>query len=153
MSTACIAALVTAYYVLPWSVDGVGSVVVRTTLSIVILVAATALAVPYVFHSTSPVLRAFEALAVVVGLAIVSFASVYLLMSSSSPTAFSEPLGRTDALYFSMTTATTIGYGDISARSEAARIVVMVHMVTNVVVLGVAVKVITLAARRRIGER
>lgn len=153
MSTVCVAALVTVYYVLPWNDDRVGSVVVRTALSVVILIAATVLAVPYVFRSTSPVLRAFEAIAFVVGLAIVSFASVYLLMSTTSPTAFSEPLGRTDALYFSMTTATTIGYGDISAKSEAARIVVMVHMVTNVVVIGVAAKVIAHAARRRIGER
>lgn len=152
MSAAYVAVLVSSYYVLPRSADGVGSVAIRIALSVALLVIAVGVAVPYVLRSEAPILRAFEALAFVVGLSIVSFASAYLLMSAGSPSSFSEPLGHTDALYFSMTTSTTIGYGDISAKSEAARIVVMVHMVTNVVVLGVAAKLITGAARRRIGS-
>ena len=85
-----------------------------------------------------------------VALAVVTFASVYLLMSTRDASAFSEPLGRVDALYFSLTTATTVGFGDISARSSQARVVVMLHMVVNVVVIGVAARVLLSAAQRRI---
>ena len=95
-------------------------------------------------------LTVFQALATVVGFALVTFASVYLLMSIDQEQAFSEPLGRTDALYFSITTATTVGYGDISAKTEAARIVVMIQMVINVVVIGIAARAMLQVARNRV---
>ena len=56
-----------------------------------------------------------------------------------------------DSFYFAVVTATTVGFGDISAKSEPARIAVMAQMVTNVVVLGVAARVLVHAARRRSG--
>ena len=37
---------------------------------------------------------------------------------------FSEPLTRTDALYFTVTVFSTVGFGDITAKTEAARLVV-----------------------------
>lgn len=150
---AWVAAIVTAYYVLPWSGGGTGSVVVRVVLAVSLVIVVTVVAVPSVRRDPFPVMRALQLLAVVVSLAVVSFASVYLLMSANRPDAFSEPLGRTDALYFSLTTVTTVGYGDINAKSEAARIVVMIHMVTNVVVVGAAARAIINAAQRRVGDR
>jgi hypothetical protein len=145
--------MVTAYYVLPWDGGAAASVAARVLGSLVTLVTVAVLAVRYVLQSTSPVTRAIEALAVVVGFAILSFASIYLLISSNDPAAFTEPLGRTDALYFSMTTVSTVGYGDISAKTEGARIVVMLHMLTNVVVVSVAARALLHTARRRAGTR
>lgn len=148
-SIAWVAGIVTAYYVLPWN-GGVGATVaVRVVLALALLVVVSITAVSSVLKDPYPVLRAFRALAVVVALAIVSFASIYLLVSSNDPAAFSELLGSTDALYFSLTTTTTVGYGDISAKSEAARIVVMIQMVANVLVVGVTARVLFHAARQR----
>lgn len=148
-----VAAIITAYYVLPLEGGAVSSVALRVVLALVLVVGVSVAAVPSVRNHRFPVLRAVQLLAVVVALAIVAFASVYLLMSSNRPMAFSEPLGHTDALYFSLTTASTVGYGDIHAKSEAARIVVMIHMVTNVAVIGVVARVIAHAARQRVEER
>ncbi|MFM9500239.1 potassium channel family protein, partial [Streptomyces galilaeus] len=37
---------------------------------------------------------------------------------------FSEAISRTDVLYFTMTVFSTVGFGDISPRSETARLLV-----------------------------
>ncbi len=97
-----------------------------------------------------PQLRAVEALAVTVTVIVVTFAASYLNLSLHDPDAFSEHLGRTSALYFTMTTLATIGYGDIHPVSEHARIGVMVQIVANVVVLGAAARLIIAMARHRV---
>jgi hypothetical protein len=57
-------------------------------------------------------------------------------------------MNRTGALYFTMTTLATVGFGDIYARTDASRIVVMIQMVFNVAVIGASAKLILGAARR-----
>lgn len=146
---AWVAGIVTAYYIVPWNGGGATTVAFRIVLALALLIVVSVTAVPSVLKDPYPVLRAFRALAVVVALAIVSFASIYLLVSSNDSAAFTELLGSTDALYFSVTTTTTVGYGDISAKSEVARIVVMIQMVANVVVVGVTARVLFHAARQR----
>jgi len=149
ISVSLITVMVAAYYLLPWNGHGARALLFRMGFGLVLLVVATILSIKNVLRSQYPILRAFEALGLVVGFAVVSFASLYVFISSRSVTSFSEVLGKTDGLYFSLTTATTIGYGDITAQTEGARIVVMIQMVVNVVVVGVAARAIIAAARRR----
>jgi voltage-gated potassium channel len=56
---------------------------------------------------------------------------------------------KTDALYFALTTLTTVGYGDIHAAGQLARGVVMAQLVFNVVVITTAASVLS----RQIGAR
>ena len=63
----------------------------------------------------------FVAQAILVVLTILAFASIYLIMSNSDETAFSEQLGHTSALYFSMTTATTMTGKNTLVSANAAR--------------------------------
>ena len=49
------------------------------------------------------------------------------------------PVSRTDAMYFSSTVFSTVGLGDITAKSEAARLVVTVQMWLDLVFLGFGV--------------
>lgn len=153
VGVAVVVLVVTAYYLIPWTGADGGTVAFRLALGLLLLLAAVVVSFRLVVGAHYPMLRAVELLGLVVSLAVVTFASAYVVMSGYDPAAFSEPLGRTDGLYFSLTTSTTIGYGDINAVSEAARIVVMVHMVTNVAVLGIFAKVIVNAARRRVDAR
>lgn len=153
IATVTVAAIVTMYYVAPWEGGRSDAVVVRLVVTVIVLVAVSAVSIPAITRAPYPTLRAVQLLAVIVVLAIASFATIYLLLSGKDASAFSEPLSRTDALYFSLTTATTIGYGDIHAATEPARIAVMFQMVTNVVVVGVAARVILHVARRQADER
>ena len=144
--------IVVAYYTLPTAWDG-ATAALRVAIAVAILTVVLAVSVRIVKQSEYPMLRALQTLTVGVAFAIVSFASAYLILSSDDAAAFTESLGRTDALYFSMTTATTVGFGDVSPKSEAARIVVMLHMVVNVVVIGGAARLLFNVARRRAEPR
>jgi hypothetical protein len=99
-----------------------------------------------------PEIRAFEVLASSSVLMVVLFASLYLSLSNDDPGAFSESLNHTGALYFTLTTLTTVGFGDIAAHTDAVRVAVMVQMVANFVVLGAFIKIITGVARKRIAD-
>ncbi len=54
----------------------------------------------------------------------VGYGAAYRAMSEAEPYSFSEPLSAIDAVYFSLTTLTTTGYGDIVAHTEDARLLV-----------------------------
>ena len=93
-------------------------------------------------------------LAFAVPLFLLLFAAGYSLMSSAAPEAFTEPLSKTDALYFTVTVFATVGFGDIAPITEQARVVVTVQMVADLLVLGVLLQAIVGAvklgrARRR----
>jgi hypothetical protein len=73
------------------------------------------------------------------------FASSYWAQSIHDPLSFSEPLTKLDATYFTLTTFTTTGYGDIAAKSQAARALVVGQMCFGFIVLSI---VIALAVSR-----
>jgi len=68
-------------------------------------------------------------------------------MSIQTPLAFSEDLDRVDALHFTMTVFATVGFGDVVPVTRAARAVVTVQMVANLVVLGLVLRLVTRAVR------
>lgn len=141
--------LLTAYYVIPFGPEDDRSIVIAGMIGGVIVLLVVAMQIWGVARADYPLLRAFEGLALVVPLVILLFAVTYLTLSASNASAFTEQLGHTGALYFAITTSATVGFGDIAARSDAARIAVMVQMVATVAVLGVIVKAILGSARRR----
>ncbi len=145
------AALLVAYYLRPDTFAVRLGLIVRVVLLAALLAGVLIAGVQAIGHSAYPWLRAAELLALVVTLLVVSFATVYVVMSERSPRAFSEVMNRTGALYFTMTNLATVGYGDIHARTDPARIVVMAQMVFNVAVVGAAVKLIVSVTRRRVG--
>ena len=79
---------------------------------------------------------------------LVLFAWIYLTMSTSSPAAFGAQLNRTSALYFTITVFSTVGFGDITPKTDPARIVAMVQMLSDLAVLAVVVRLILGAATR-----
>jgi voltage-gated potassium channel len=99
-------------------------------------------------RSKHPGIRAIEAVALTIPLFLLLFASTYFLMSAHGPGAFSqEDLTRTDALYLAVTIFSTVGFGDISATSQAARLVVTSQMILDLLVLGIVINAFVHAAR------
>jgi len=95
-----------------------------------------------IMHSRFPRLRAIGALAITIPMFLVLFATVYYLIAQNYRDSFTEPLSRVDSLYFTVTVFSTVGFGDIAPKLEAARIIVMVQMIGDLTLLGVIGKVL-----------
>ncbi|MET8408438.1 ion channel [Streptomyces sp. NPDC005195] len=147
------AGLVTAYYLLPldgYSARGT-SVLLLSGLLAVVLVFVWELRT--IIRSPHPRLKAVEALAATLVLFLVLFASAYYLLDRSAPGSFTEPLSRTDALYFTLTTFSTVGFGDIAARSETGRVMTMLQMAGGLVLVGFAARVLASAVQAGLRHR
>jgi hypothetical protein len=72
-------------------------------------------------------------------------------MARLSAANFSAPLDRTNALYFTVTVFSTVGFGDITATTHTARLVVTAQMVADLVIIGIAIQVIVGAVKRQRG--
>lgn len=98
-----------------------------------------------ILRSTRPRLRAVRALLVGVPMFLVVFAAIYVVVGTAQEGAFTEPLSRTDALYFAVTVFSTVGFGDIAGRSELARILVTTQMVIGLLIVGVIARLVVTA--------
>jgi voltage-gated potassium channel len=141
-------ALVIIYYALPLDRYSTGVAVTTLVIGLVLLVGLTAFQVRAIVRSPFPGLRALEALATSVPLFLLLFASTYVVMAKISAGNFSQPLTHTDSLYFTVTVFATVGFGDITAKTEAARLVVTGQMITDLIIIGLGVRVIVGAVRR-----
>lgn len=106
-----------------------------------------------IVRSPYPRLAAITALAVSVPLFVLSFSTVYYLMAHTASNSFTEAMTRLDALYFTVTVLSTVGFGDIAARSEVARAVTTVQMVGDLVLVGLVIRVLLNAVQIGLASR
>jgi voltage-gated potassium channel len=142
------AALVAVYYLLPLDTGTMWVAVTMLVIGLVALLGLVAFQVRWVLRSPFPALRGVEALAVSIPLFLLLFAATYVVLATLSAGNFTQPLSRTDALYFTVTVFSTVGFGDITAKSETARLVVTGQMVADLVIIGLAIKVLVGAVKR-----
>jgi hypothetical protein len=121
---------------------------VRLLIGLLVFAGLTVWQVRAIIGARYPGLRAAEALGVIIPLYLLLFASTYFVMERASAANFTEPLTRTDALYFSVTVFATVGFGDIAAKSETARVVLIVQMLADLALLGAGARVLLGAVRR-----
>jgi hypothetical protein len=140
--------LVVIYYLLPLDRTSIGVAVGMLAFGLVALVGLVAFQVRSIIKAKYPALRAVGALATSVPLFLLLFAGTYFVMGGVSEANFNEPLTRTDALYFTVTVFATVGFGDIVATTEGARVVVMGQMIAGIVTIGLGARVIVDAVQR-----
>ncbi len=119
----------------------------RLAVGCLVFLVIVAWQVHRILKADLPGLKAIEGLAVAVPLFLYLFASIYLSLSHTSSSAFSEPLDHTGALYFAITVFATVGFGDITPRTDMARVLVSLQMLIDLVLLGALVRVIVGAAK------
>ena len=146
-ATGSTVALVVIYYLLPLNHSSTWAAITILVIGLVLFIGLVAFQVRSIVRSRFPALRAIEALATSIPLFLLLFASVYVVMATISASNFSEPLTHTDALYFTVTVFSTVGFGDITARTDGARVVVTIQMIMDLVIIGVAIQAIVGAAR------
>ncbi len=133
--------LVALYYLLPLNYLADVPLAVILVVGLLLLLTVAAWQLRQVIDARYPAVRASEALATTVPLFLLLFASAYFVMARASPGNFStHPLTRTDSLYFTVTTFSTVGYGDITATSQAARLVVTAQMMLDLLALGLGIR-------------
>lgn len=146
-----IIALVVLYFVLPsgskigvagWGVTfGVGLVV----LSAVILIVANRMLKRGVAAKAMGMLC-------VLTVAVLFFARVDYLLALQ-PGEFAELHTKIDALYFTVSTLATVGFGDVHATGQAARAAVTVQMVFNLVFIGIGITLVSGLLKHRVRSR
>jgi len=133
--------LFVAYYLLP--LDKPESFGLLLLVGGLVLVAAVvAWQVRAIQNSPFPRLRGFQTLISGIPLLLVVFAAVYYLTGQSQADSFTQPMDKIAAMYFTVTVFSTVGFGDITAKSDLARTLVTVQMLVNLVVIGLVAKVI-----------
>lgn len=140
--------LVAIYYLLPLDHSARWLAITMLAIGLAALIGLLAFQVRSIIASPFPGLRALEALATSVPLFLLLFASTYVVMAAISAGSFSQPMTRTNALYFTVTVFATVGFGDITAKTEAARLLVTAQMIIDLVILGFGARVILGAVSR-----
>jgi len=151
--TAVTVSLLLVYFLLPFERDTSATGLVLLVVGVIGLGASVVHQVRQILSSPTPQLRAIQGLATFVPLFIVVFSLVYVAMSIADPASFSQPITRVTGLYFTVTVLATVGFGDVTAVSDTARIVVTIQMLLDILLVGILAKVIIGASRIGVQRR
>ena len=133
--------LFVAYYLLPLNKpESYGLLLLVGGLVLIAVVVAWH--VRAIQNSPFPRLRGFQTLISGIPLLLVVFAAVFYLTGQAQPDSFTEPMDKIGAMYFTVTVFSTVGFGDITAKTDLARTLVTIQMLFNLVVIGLVAKVI-----------
>ncbi|MFG3040481.1 MULTISPECIES: potassium channel family protein [unclassified Streptomyces] len=135
-----LAAVLAAYYLLPLDSSFSAGTVAVLVVGVLLVALLIAWQVRTIMRASRPGLKAVAAVATALPFFVALFAATYFLLARSEPASFTEPMSRTDSLYFTMTVFSTVGFGDISPRTEVARLLTTGQMTANFLLIGVAAR-------------
>lgn len=144
--------MLAVYFAVPIASNPRGSILVRMAVGLAFFIAVLVYEIRAVIKSPRAILRAADALALVIPIFIVVFAWSYLTMARSDPGTFTQPLDRITALYLTVTIFSTVGFGDITPTTDPGRVAVMVQMVCDLAFVAVVIRLILEAARGTLGS-
>ncbi len=150
--------LLFALYATVPAVDRTGlGTLARLLAGLIVFAAVLGWQVLKIMGAEHPELRAAEALGIAVPVVLIVFAFTYLSLSHAEPRSFSEPLNHVRAFYFVVTVVSTVGFGDITPKTDAAMILVSFQIMLDLVLFIGIVRAVFFAAqvgvRRRQIER
>jgi voltage-gated potassium channel len=146
-TTVVLALVTTAYFVVPLRMDWSHGQDVGRLLGSLTAVALVAIFVRRMLRRSRRVLDRrylnIEWLLITLYVLVLGFALAYAALAIYGDGQFVGLEDRTDALYFSVTLVATVGFGDVHAEGGAARLLVTVHMLFNLIYLGTALRLLT----------
>lgn len=138
-----VVAAVAAFLAMPpkdLDVDSAWDAVVLLVVAIVLLVLVYVVSLRRIGRSRYPMLRALLVITVFLVTYLLLMAYVYLSLQARFPGQVPGVVTHVDALYFTVTVVTTVGFGDIVPVGQAAKAVVTTQMVFTLVVLGALIR-------------
>lgn len=151
LTIATVAVIIVAYFTVPMDQALSPATITELVLITLTIFAIIGWQIWRITQSDHPTLRAAEAVAFAVPAYLALFATIYYLMNHANPATFGTHQTRLDCLYFSTTVFTTVGFGDIAAKTQAARAIVLCQMALDLVILGLIVRVVVNAVK--IGQK
>jgi len=137
-----VVAEVTIYYALPLDRGPTWWTVLLLAAGLVVFVVILSGQIGQIVRSPYPRLRATVGVMISLPLFLLVFATAYFLIERASSGAFTEQLSRTDALYFTVTVFSTVGFGDITPTEPAARVLVVFQMLGDLVLVGLIGRIV-----------
>lgn len=137
------------YFVVPVSTEVRGAEWLRIVVSLLAFGLMTALVLHQVQLQIADPDRRIDGLLVALLVGVTGFAYAFYVIELHHPEQFAGLETRIDALYFTMTTLLTVGFGDVHAVGQSARALVLVQMVFNVVVIATAATTLSNQVRLR----
>ncbi|MFG3496930.1 potassium channel family protein [Streptomyces sp. NPDC047928] len=146
--------LLAAYFLLPLGVFGPHRPVLSWTVFVTALAVIAVLILKHIRDVLldRPGTHSGIALGVLMCLTLLVFATACRALARH-PGQFEGLETRLDALYFTVVTLATVGYGDVTARGQAARLVVLLQIVYDLVLLTGAATALSRHVKTRIGRR
>ena len=133
------AGILIAYYVLPIDSPGVsGTVLLAVGLLLIAVIVVWQVRV--IINSPFPRVQAVQAMLVGIPLLLCVFATCCYAVGVNQADSFTQPMNKVGAMYLTVTMFSTVGFGDITAKTDLARSLVTVQMLLSLVVLGLVVK-------------
>ena len=136
-------AIVAVYFVAPVAADVDKVNVIRGFSALLIGVGGVVGVVRQLRLHLDDTDRRVDGLIVSIWAVMVTFSFVFYTMDQRDPSQFAEMETRLDALYFTAATTASVGYGDVHAAGQAARALVLVQILFNVVFIGSAVALLS----------
>jgi voltage-gated potassium channel len=140
--------LIALFFLLPLDRMSGAPLGVLLVIALLALLGVSIWQVRAITRAAHPSVRAIEALATTVPMFLILFATSYFLMAQADPANFStHALTRVDAIYLTVTIFATVGFGDITATSQSARLLVTTQMILDLLILGLGIRVFIGAVR------
>lgn len=152
LATVLVAVLV-IFFVVPVTFELSASNAVQLMVTVLMLGVLAAAVLSQVMRQLEDADRHVDGLLIAMTIAVLGFALGYYVLDQRSPAQIVGLDTRLDALYFTVTTLLTVGFGDIHAAGQSARALVLVQMIFNVAVIATAATTITTRIRSRATER
>jgi voltage-gated potassium channel len=131
---AACAALLVVYFVLPAEKHMASDVVVRALIALVILGLLAYLIIrQFRLEMHLGADYRVDGLLVSIFGVVVAFSFAFYLLGRNDPGQMAGLHTRIDALYFTVSTLTTVGFGDVHAAGQAARVLVLIQMGFNLI--------------------
>lgn len=144
-------AVVVAYFLLPLDHLGPQRPVLSWVLFALLLTVVAVLLLRQIRHVflDRPDSRPGVVISLLIVLSVHVFSATYYALAKQ-PGQFSGLHTRLDALYFTVVTLATVGYGDITPRGQAARLVTVLQITYSFVFLTAAATALTTRMRDRV---